>query len=254
MSTLQNATPQSIQYWLLFAYRWLVIAPFLALSTAFFFVPVAILSLLGYPDTASRVFARLWARTNAAVSLMSVETVGRERLDPTQSYVIVANHQSLVDIYVLYGFLDADIKWVMKQELRSVPLLGYACEVMGHIYIDRSNTESAIASIAAARERIANGVSVVFFPEGTRSRDGSLRDFKRGAFRFAIDIDRPILPVTIHDTRRVLPSDTTEIVPGHVRLEIGEPISTTGLTQDDARRLSDDARKQIEDALQRNPN
>lgn len=240
-----------MQHWVLFAYRWLVIAPFLALSTITLSILVAMFSLFGYPDLASRLFARTWARANAAVSFMKVDVRGRERMDPNESYVIVANHQSLVDIYAIYGFLSADIKWVMKKELRSVPFLGWACDLMGHIYIDRSNTESALASISEARTRLKPGISVVFFPEGTRSRDGSLGSFKRGAFRFAIDIGKPILPVTVHNTRRVLPSDSTEIVPGHAWIEIGEPISTTDMTQDDARELAEQAREQIEQSLQR---
>ncbi len=249
LNTLDNSRQASLHYWVLFAYRWLVVAPFLALSTIVLSIPIAIMCFAGYPNAASRIFARAWARSNAAVSLMTVEIKGREKMVPGESYVIVANHQSLVDIYVIYGYLSADIKWVMKKELRAVPFLGFACDLMGHIYIDRSDTESALQSIADAQSRIQNGISAVFFPEGTRSRDGSLAPFKRGAFRFAIDIGKPILPVTIHDTRRVLPSDTTEIVPGHAWIEIGDPISTEGLTPDDTRRVAEDARAQIENSL-----
>ncbi|MDZ7683975.1 MAG: lysophospholipid acyltransferase family protein [Gammaproteobacteria bacterium] len=233
----------------MFAYRWLVIAPFLALSTTVFAILVIIVSAFGYPSLASRLFGRLWARVNAAVSLISIEVEGTEHIDPNTSYVIAANHQSLVDIYVLYGYLPVDFKWVMKQELRSVPMLGAACDMIGHIYIDRSNTEAALKSIKNARSRISRGTSVVFFPEGTRSRDGRLKTFKRGAFRLAIDLGIPILPVIIHDTRHVLPSDSTELVPGHVRLEIGDPISTEGLTSDDAHELSDRTRRAIARSL-----
>lgn len=226
-----------------------MVAPFLVLSTTLLAIPIVLLSFAGAPDFASRVFARLWARLNAAVSLMDVETRGSDHLKPGQSYVIVANHQSLVDIYVLYGFLGVDIKWVMKQELRSVPVLGYTCDAMGHIYIDRSNTESALASINSARSRINNDVSVVFFPEGTRSRGSELGEFKRGAFRFAIDMGLPVLPVAIHDTRHVLPSGTTELAPGQVRLEILEPIPTAGLEAEDARGLATRAREMIDKSL-----
>ncbi|MEX2326995.1 MAG: lysophospholipid acyltransferase family protein, partial [Pseudomonadales bacterium] len=104
-------------------------------------------------DFSSRVLGRAWARLNMAVSSMQVDVVGRDKVAPGQSYIIVANHQSLVDIYVLYGCLDMDIKWVMKKELRSVPVLGIACEMMGHIIVDRSNTEAALQSINAARDR-----------------------------------------------------------------------------------------------------
>ncbi len=234
-----------------FAYRWIVIAPVLAFSTPFLAMPVLLFCFCGRPDLASRLFARFWARLNAAASLMKVSISGLENLAPGQSYVIVANHQSLVDIYVLYGFLGVDIRWVMKAELRRVPVLGLACDKMGHIYIDRSNTEAALGSINEARTRIKDGISVAFFPEGTRSRDGDLGQFKRGAFRFAIETGLPILPVTIHDTRKVLPSDTLDIVPGQVHMEIGAPIATTGLSEPDARALSRQAREVIATALAR---
>lgn len=218
-------------------YRWGIIAPYLALSTAVFATVIMVFCIFGSPNFASRVFGRAWARSNMFVSRMKVNIVGRENLDPNQSYVVVANHQSLVDIYVIYGYLDVDIKWVMKKELRSVPFLGIACEMMGHIIIDRSNTEAALTSINDARDRIRNGVSVVFFPEGTRSRSGELQGFKKGAFRLAQELQLPILPITLHDTDHVLPSDTTSIVPGSVTLEYNTPIPTAGLEPADVDQL-----------------
>lgn len=235
----------------LFAYRWLVIAPFLALSTLVIGCLVTSISLLGFPDFASRVFGRAWARLNMAVSLVGIQVVGREKIDIHQSYVIVANHQSLIDIYVLYGYLGVDIKWVMKKELRAVPVLGMACEAMGHIIIDRSNTESAIRTINEARDRIKNGISVVFFPEGTRSRTGELTPFKKGAFRFAQELGLPLLPVTIHKTRDVLPSESTAIVPGKVKLEFHDPVPTTGTTAEDLEALADHCRDVIAQSLRR---
>ncbi|XOV90269.1 MAG: lysophospholipid acyltransferase family protein [Pseudomonadota bacterium] len=233
----------------LFLYRWLVIAPFLALSTLTLGALIIPLSVAGYPDFASRVLARTWARLNMFVSLIGIKVIGRENINPAQSYVVVSNHQSLIDIYVLYGHLGVDLKWVMKKELRAVPVLGLACEVMGHIIVDRSNTEAALASINNARERIRNGISVVFFPEGTRSRTGELGPFKKGAFRLAQELGLPVLPVTVHHTRDVLPSDSTEIVPGDVILEIGKPIPTAGLATADVEKLAAEAHQYIADAL-----
>ncbi len=142
---------------------------------------------------------------------------------------MVANHQSHFDILVLYGWLGIDFRWVMKQELRSVMGLGAACAALGHIYIDRSDHEAAIRSINAAKERITGGISVIFFPEGTRSDDGRLRRFKKGAFRFAIDTGLPILPVTVDGTFDVLPPRRFDLRPGRARLVIHEPIPTDGL-------------------------
>ncbi|HSO21242.1 MAG TPA: lysophospholipid acyltransferase family protein, partial [Desulfosarcina sp.] len=138
---------------------------------------------------------------------------------------IVSNHQSHFDIFVLYGWLDIDFKWVMKQELRKVPVIGIACERLGHIYVDRSNREAALASINAAKQRIVDGTSVLFFPEGTRSRDNRMRPFKKGAFRMALDLQLPILPITIQGTRDILPSDTLDLFPGRVTMTIHPPIA-----------------------------
>ena len=178
---------------------------------------------------------------------MSVNVTGRENIDPQQSYVVVANHQSLYDVFVLYGYSGIDFKWVMKQEMRSVPGLGIGCEKIGHIFVDRSNVQAALASIKAAESKIRNGTSVVFFPEGTRSRDGALLKFKKGAFRFALDLNLPILPVTIVGTKDVLPSDSIDLLPGKVRLIIDPPIPVEGLGVKDVPRLMEQVRSVFED-------
>ena len=133
-------------------YKWGVVVPLLVLSTFLIGGLSIIVSLLGGGQWSARNLGSLWARVNAFVSLMNIDIEGLEHLDHSQSYVVVANHQSLLDIYALYGFLPIDIKWVMKQELRRIPVLGLVCELMGHIYIDRSRTQSAVASITAAAD------------------------------------------------------------------------------------------------------
>jgi 1-acyl-sn-glycerol-3-phosphate acyltransferase len=211
------------------AYKWIFIAPFLVFSTAVFGSAIIIVSFLGAPDFASRIFGPIWAKLNTTVSFIDVKTTGLEHIVPGQSYVVVANHQSLIDIYLLYGFLGMDIKWVMKQELRTVPVLGLACEMMGHVIIDRSNTAAALASMDRARGKIKEGMSVVFFAEGTRSRNGELMPFKKGAFRMAQALNLPILPITIHNTLGILPSDTLDLRPGRAWMTIGKPIEISGL-------------------------
>jgi 1-acyl-sn-glycerol-3-phosphate acyltransferase len=231
------------------AYKWIVVAPILAFSTILLGFLIIVLSTLGAPNLASRVFARAWARFNSAVSMMSVAHKGQENLDSSRSYVIVSNHQSLYDIYVLYGFLGVDFKWVMKGELRSVPVLGAACAAMGHIMIDRSNTKAALDSINSAQSRIVDGMSVVFFPEGTRSRDGELNPFKKGAFRFALEMGLPILPVVIHGTKDILPSDTIDLMPGQATIEVLPAIETIGLDVEALGDLSDKIHDQMALAL-----
>ena len=207
-------------------YTWLVMVPLLALSTLAAGTAVIFLSVLGKPDFASRIFGSGWAKFNTWVAMVRVRVEGQAHLQPGQSYLIVANHQSQFDILVLYGFLGRDIKWVMKQELRQVPVLGAACAAMGHILINRSDTDAALASINSARHSIKDGMSVVFFPEGTRSSE--LAPFKKGAFFLAQELQLPILPVTILGTGRILPAGTLKLHPGAVTLIFHAPIRSRG--------------------------
>ena len=231
---LNRPTPKTGLYT---AYKWVFVLPTLVLTTTILGSFIIVLSFLGAPDYASRVFGTLWAKINTKAALIGVQTTGKEHIKQGQSYVIVANHQSLLDIYLLYGYLSIDVKWVMKQELRAVPVLGLACEMMGHVIVDRSNTASALASMERARERIKDGMSVIFFAEGTRSRSGELKPFKKGAFRMAQELNLPILPITIQNTRHILPSDTIDLRPGVTRMTIGKPISVevTSTTADYAK-------------------
>jgi 1-acyl-sn-glycerol-3-phosphate acyltransferase len=206
-------------------YAWLIFAPLLGLSTVFFGTAAVILLFFLKPRLVSTLCGKSWARVNSFFTPMRVTVKGRENVDPSQSYVIVSNHQSQFDIFVLYGWLDIDFKWVMKKELRKVPAIGIACERLGHIYVDRSNREAALASINAAKQRIVDGTSVLFFPEGTRSRTKHMRPFKKGAFRMALDLQLPILPITIQGTRDILPSDTLDLYPGRATMIINPPIA-----------------------------
>ena len=136
-----------------------------------------------------------------------------------------------------------------------VPILGIcygmqlACEMMGQIIIDRSDTQAALESINSARGRIKNGLSIIFFAEGTRSRKGEVEQFKKGAFRLAQELSVPILPVSIHDTNKVLPSNSMDWHPGHVKLKFHDPIPTVGLTSEDVSALGEQTRQVIGEAV-----
>ncbi len=230
-------------------YKWLIFIPVLGVST--FVCGMSVVALVWFvrPRTLARIFARSWARINSWFTPMFVRVEGRHHIDPNQSYVIVSNHQSQYDIFVLYGWLDIDFKWVMKQELRNIPVIGVACDKLGHIYVDRSNREAAMASIAAAKSRITDGTSVLFFPEGTRSRDGQLKNFKKGAFHFAVDLQLPVLPITINGTRQILPSDTLDLFPGRATMTIHAPIGIEDCQRDNIGELAALVRERIASGL-----
>ncbi len=231
-------------------YKWLVMVPVFAVSTVFFGTLAAVLAILVSPKIGSVVSGWSWSRLNAFLTPMWVTVVGRENIDPKRSYIVVANHQSGYDIYVLYGWLGIDFKWVLKQELRNVPGLGIGCEKLGHIYVDRSRTEAALRSIEEAKKRITPGISVIFFAEGTRSVDGKLLPFKKGAFRMAIDLGLPILPVTITGTPQILPPDTMKLFPGKAKLIIHPEIDITGYDRSNMRALIQQTRAAIESGLE----
>jgi len=240
-------------WWPYQLWKWLVVAPVVVVTTLICSTLVLLLIPFVNPSTLSRVIAGNWARIIAWVTPMAVQVIGREHVDPEQSYVIVSNHQSHYDILLLYGWLGIDFRWVMKQELRSVFGLGAACAALGHIYIDRSDHQAAVNSINAAREQIVNGTSVLFFPEGTRSDDGRLRRFKKGALRFAIDAGLPILPVTVDGTSDVLPARLYDLRPGRAILVFHKPVSTDGLATADLPELSNRVRETIGSALSEVP-
>jgi 1-acyl-sn-glycerol-3-phosphate acyltransferase len=218
------------------------------LSTLFCVSAGLILLPLFGQKTASLVGVA-WAKINSFITPMFVHVVGAERMDRKQSYVIASNHQSSYDIFVIYGWMPVDFKWVMKAELRKALLIGYFCNKLGHIFVDRSNPESAIASINAAKERIKNGTSIMFFPEGTWSKDGNLLEFKKGAFKFAIDLGLPVLPVTIVGTNKILPGFTFALFPGRAKLIIHDPISIEGWNDSNLGELMKRTRDVIQSGL-----
>jgi 1-acyl-sn-glycerol-3-phosphate acyltransferase len=237
--------PRPWWWWLYQPYKWLVVGPALVVSTLVLGGLAVALSRVLTPRRVGALCAVPWARINAWLAPMAVKVVGQSHLDRGRSYIVVSNHQSLYDILLVYGWLGVDFRWVMKQELRKIPGLGASCERMGHIFVDRSSRLAATRTLDAARARVAEGASVLFFPEGTRSPDGTLGDFKRGAFRMALDLGLPILPMTIIGTRAILAPASRDLRPGRARLVIHPPIETSGWSQDRLRELIELVREKI---------
>ncbi len=170
---------------------------------------------------------------------------------PGRPYVVVANHQSMVDIPAIHGFIRLHIKWVMKQELRKIPVFGIACHYLGCIFVDRSHHQSAIESIRQARKRMSPKASVLFFAEGTRSRDGQVQPFKKGAFVFARETGLPVLPVTIRHSREVLPPDSLDLRPGPVEIIVHRTVRVLPDTSDQMERTIESVRATIAAPLSR---
>ena len=229
-------------------YKYLVYIPWLFLWTLVNFLGVVAVAPFSQ-QKASRWFGGAWGRGLLRGVPAGLRILGEENLDQRQSYIVVANHLSLMDIPILYGWLKLDLKWVMKKELRKVPMIGGGCALMGHIFLDRSNRQAAIRELEAVKERMLPGTSILFFPEGTRARDGQLQDFKMGAFRMARDLDIPILPITIRGTDAILTPDGMDLHPGRAEMTIHPPIPVEQVRDADPENLRDRARSQIASAL-----
>lgn len=206
-------------------YKWLFFFPFLFVNTILFGILAVIVSTIFNQKVGSYIGGVIWSRLNSFLTPMFAKVEGRNNVNPKQSYVVVSNHQSVYDIFLIYGWLGIDIKWIMKKELRKIPGVGFGSEKVGHIFIDRSNNKKALESINEAKRKLVNGTSVVIFPEGTRSETGELGPFKRGAFKIAYDLNLPILPITVINTKNILPTNTLNIMPGRVKMVIHEPIN-----------------------------
>ena len=169
-----------------------------------------------------------WSKLNLLLGGVRLSVKGRENIVKGQSYIVMSNHQSHYDVWAILGYLPLQIRWVMKMELRKVPIFGYACEKMGQIYIDRGHSEKARKSLEVAGEKIRAGASVVFFPEGTRSPDGNLLPFKKGGFVIALAAGVPILPVTVVGGRDILPKGSLKMIPGKIAMTFHQPIMVDG--------------------------
>jgi 1-acyl-sn-glycerol-3-phosphate acyltransferase len=239
---------KNLKYWVFQPYKWLVYIPFLIINTLIFGILAVVLSLTVGRKFGSYVGGAVWSRINTRLAFVSVKVAGKEHIVPGQSYVIIANHESAFDIFILYGWMGIDFKWVMKKEIRKIPGIGFGSEAVGHIFIDRSSTKAALETIESAKERIKGGTSVIFFPEGTRSRVHEMLPFKKGAFRFAFDLGIPILPVTLNGTRKIFPPDSLNLMPGKADIIIHSPVDITDYGSEKLTELIADSRAIIESA------
>lgn len=189
-------------------------------------------------------FAKARARNLAALLGVDVTVVGAEHLASGGPFVLTSNHQSHLDILTLLGFLPGRTRFAAKREMWNHPVVGSVLDTLDMVPIDRDNPEVAIAALSRAD---GTKGSVVVFPEGTRSRDGQLREFKKGGFVLAIRAGLPVVPVICRGTRRLMPRGSQlTVVPGPVEIVVEAPIATTGLGYDDRDALAAQVRAVIE--------
>ncbi|OGP90369.1 MAG: hypothetical protein A2156_00110 [Deltaproteobacteria bacterium RBG_16_48_10] len=196
----------------------------------------------------SHRFAKLWGRVALMVNGIHVKMEGVEHLCKESSYIFMSNHQGSYDIFTLLGHLPFQFKWLAKKELFSIPIIGWAMTAAGYISIDREGTRETVGAMNKAARKIREGMSVVIFPEGSRSADGSIHPFKKGGFTLAIKSKVPIVPIAIAGSREIMPKDKLTISPGDIRVRLGQPIETERCSMKDRNSLI----KQVGEAISSN--
>jgi 1-acyl-sn-glycerol-3-phosphate acyltransferase len=168
--------------------------------------------------------------------------------DPRRPYVVVANHVSFVDI-LLISHLPFEMKWMSKTEMFKIPFVGWGMRLAGDIELDRSDARAGAHALIESRERLKNHVSVMIFPEGTRSASGELQEFKDGAFRLAVQLGLPILPLAVIGTRDALIKHDWRFGYSNAEVRVLAPIETTGMTKRDTPALRERTHQAIAEAL-----
>ncbi len=192
---------------------------------------------------------KVWSILTCYVFLLPVKVNGREKLHKHTSYIFVPNHQGAFDIFLIYGFLGRNFKWMMKKSLRKIPFVGKACESAGHIFVDRSGPRKVLETIRKAKLSLVDGISLVVFPEGSRSFTGHMGKFKKGAFQLADELQLSVVPITIDGSFDIMPRTCKWIHRYQMIMTIHDPIPPKGSGNDDVMALRDEAYNLVMSAL-----
>ncbi len=202
---------------------------------------LGVFAFITYPfDRKGKVghyYARLWGKVALLANRVKVRIEGVEHLDGKGPYIFMSNHQGYYDIFALLGHLPVQFKWLAKKELFSIPFFGWTMAAVGYISIDRGGTRNTVEAMNKAARKIRDGMSVVIFPEGSRSPDGSIQPFKKGGFTLAIKSKVPIVPIAISGSRDIMPKDKLTAISGEVRIRMDHPIETENYSLKDRESL-----------------
>jgi 1-acyl-sn-glycerol-3-phosphate acyltransferase len=216
------------------------------ISTIILGITAIVSTYVSHNSNWAHLVGRFWGNLNLWAAGVKVRVKGFENLDRRHAYVFLSNHQSLFDIFTLLGKLRVQFRWLAKEELFRLFILGPAMRAAGYVPIDRTDRKKAVESLHQAAERVKNGTSIVIFPEGTRSPDGVLQEFKKGGFLLAIKSQQSLVPIAISGSHHVLPKRGDYMIhPGVIDVTIDRPISTAGLTVKDNDALMQTVREAI---------
>lgn len=235
-------------------YQIFIAAPLLLFITALTAIVTTIGSTLGSAHFWGYWPGHIWGQWFIRILLLPVHIEGHEHLDHKTSYVFVANHQGSFDIFLIYGYLGRNFKWMMKRELRQVPLVGKACEAAGHIFVDKRGPKAIQQTHDRARAVLQNGTSLTVFPEGERTLTGKMGPFFRGAYQLADELQMPVVPITLNGPYRVLSRRRGPInfVNWHrLSMIIHEPIPPIGKGAENIKHAMELSRQAIADGLEK---
>ena len=199
--------------------------------------------------TVHRYCAVPWAKAILKICGVKVNVVGLENIEKAGPHIFMSNHQSYFDIFALLDGLPGDFKFLLKEELMKIPLLGITMRRAGYISIDRGDARKAIKSMDSAAEKIRTGSSVLIFPEGTRSEDGMVGKFKKGGFHLALKSGCDIVPVAIVNSKRIVPKGSLRINRGTIDMNIGSPIPVKDYLKKDINKLIERTREAVINSL-----
>lgn len=230
-------------------YQLFIFAPIFLMATIITAVTVMIGCFIGKRTFWGYYPPHLWGKLACRLALCRIKVVRHENLDPDQSYVFVPNHQGAFDIFLIYGYLNQNIKWVQKQELRKIPFVGKASEIAGHVFVDQSNLKSMKETIMKVEAQLSKGSSMAIFPEGARTTTGKMGRFKRGAFVIAEEMGLPIVPITVNGPFDLMKMKTYLINPCELELIVHKPISTVGLSDENMSEFISNCREIVHSGL-----
>jgi len=232
-------------------YQLLIALPLIVIETVIICSCIIVGAALGFGHFWANYPPRLWARIILWLLFIPVKVEGRERLDPKESYVFVANHQGAFDIFLIYGHLNRNFKWMMKYQLRKIPFVGFACAKTHQIFVDKRGPKKIKATYDLARETLQDGTSVTVFPEGSRSFTGHMGVFKKGAFMLADELQLPVVPLTINGSFNIMPrTRDMKFARWHrLTLTIHDPIYPVGKGPDNVEATKNQAYDSVMSAL-----
>ncbi|GBU08728.1 1-acyl-sn-glycerol-3-phosphate acyltransferase [Bacteroidales bacterium] len=246
--SIQSIQSKACKY-LYYLYQWLILFPLALLSTVLCTSSI----IIGCFVASSRFWGYypgiIWGRFICRTALLNIKIVRKAKLDTKQSYVFVANHQSSLDIFLISGYLGHNFRWLMKKDLEKMPFVGTAATLGEHVFVDQSSRKGIVETMRNAKEKLRDGVSTVIFPEGHRTRDGKMAEFKRGAFQTAMSLKLPIVPISIDGAYKVLPINSYKMHRSPIKLTFHDAIPTKDLSAADLPEFMENVRQIIASEL-----